>query len=161
MTVRPDARGEEVLCAYCVATDTELDWRDIRHHLAEYLPTFMIPSYFAQVQALTLSPNGKVDVTALPEPRTYDETEDAPDRGHESGLLDDHRAQLAGRGAERESKPNLARALNHVVREHAVEAERREQRGEHGKAGRQRGDEPVEIDVVLHLPLERREIAHG
>jgi hybrid polyketide synthase/nonribosomal peptide synthetase FtdB len=73
VTVRGDADGEEVLCAYCVARGPELDWRDIRHHLAEYLPTFMIPTHFVQVEELTLSQNGKVDVAALPAPCSRDE----------------------------------------------------------------------------------------
>jgi hybrid polyketide synthase/nonribosomal peptide synthetase FtdB len=77
VTVRQDHQGDDVLCAYCVAAGSELDWREIRHHLAEYLPTFMIPSSFVQVEALTLSQNGKVDLAALPAPRSLDGHETA------------------------------------------------------------------------------------
>ncbi|WP_430541369.1 amino acid adenylation domain-containing protein [Streptomyces carpaticus] len=69
VTVRPDAGGENVLCAYGVpAPGAELDWRDVRQHLADYLPTFMIPTHFTTLTELPLTPNGKVDVAALPAP---------------------------------------------------------------------------------------------
>ncbi len=70
VTVRADACGDTVLCAYCVPTaGAALDWRELRRHLAGYLPTFMIPSYFIELSELPLTPNGKVDIAALPAPR--------------------------------------------------------------------------------------------
>ncbi|MEU5694390.1 amino acid adenylation domain-containing protein [Actinosynnema sp. NPDC020468] len=67
--VRPDARGEDALVAYCVpARDAEFDGRAARAHLGEYLPTFMIPAHLVAVPALPLTANGKVDVAALPLP---------------------------------------------------------------------------------------------
>ncbi|PWW63313.1 non-ribosomal peptide synthetase/type I polyketide synthase [Actinokineospora spheciospongiae] len=67
--VRPDQRGEDVLCAYCVPADGAApDWRALRAHLGERLPTFMIPTHFAALPELPLTPNGKVDVDALPVP---------------------------------------------------------------------------------------------
>ncbi|WP_052848987.1 non-ribosomal peptide synthetase/type I polyketide synthase [Streptomyces avicenniae] len=69
VAVREDAGGERALCAYCVpAAGTELDARALRHHLEEELPTFMIPAHFVALPRLPLSPSGKVDVAALPEP---------------------------------------------------------------------------------------------
>ncbi|MEV6971950.1 amino acid adenylation domain-containing protein [Kitasatospora sp. NPDC093806] len=71
VTVRPDRGGEHVLCAYCVpAPGRVLDRRELRRHLASYLPTFMIPAHFVELAALPLTANGKVDTAALPEPRT-------------------------------------------------------------------------------------------
>ncbi|MEH6422151.1 HSAF biosynthetic non-ribosomal peptide synthetase/polyketide synthase [Pseudomonas sp. CGJS7] len=77
ISVREDARGETALCAYCVAADAGevLNWRALREHLAAYLPTFMIPTHYVQLDALPLSANGKVDVAALPAPDAA--TEDA------------------------------------------------------------------------------------
>ncbi|MEV7184148.1 amino acid adenylation domain-containing protein [Kitasatospora sp. NPDC093102] len=70
VTVRQDARGEAVLAAYVVpAEGAVLDRRELRRHLAEHLPTVMIPSYLAELPALPLTPNGKVDLAALPEPK--------------------------------------------------------------------------------------------
>ncbi|MEU0738910.1 amino acid adenylation domain-containing protein [Streptomyces sp. NPDC006134] len=77
VTVRGDGRGEDVLCAYCVpAAGTALDLRAVRRHLAGRLPTFMIPSYFAELPALPLSPNGKVDTARLPAPEFPDDRGD-------------------------------------------------------------------------------------
>ncbi|MFJ2894909.1 amino acid adenylation domain-containing protein [Streptomyces sp. NPDC087218] len=70
VTVRPDARGEEMLCAYCVpAPGTELDRRALRRHLADLLPAHMVPAHFTALPRLPLTANGKVDLAALPEPR--------------------------------------------------------------------------------------------
>ncbi|MER5348904.1 amino acid adenylation domain-containing protein [Kitasatospora sp. NPDC002551] len=71
VTVRQDRDGEHVLCAYCVpAAGHTFDHRELRRHLAGYLPTFMIPTHFVELPALPLTANGKVDTAALPEPRT-------------------------------------------------------------------------------------------
>lgn len=69
VAARPDASGEIVLCAYCIATpNSELDVRAMRKHLSTQLPTFMIPTHILQVAEYPLSPNGKVDVGTLPMP---------------------------------------------------------------------------------------------
>ncbi|MFD0348134.1 AMP-binding protein [Kitasatospora aburaviensis] len=70
VTVRADRGGDNVLCAYCVpAAGRTLDRRELRRHLAGYLPTFMIPTHITELPALPLTANGKVDVAALPAPR--------------------------------------------------------------------------------------------
>ncbi|MGW0881879.1 non-ribosomal peptide synthetase/type I polyketide synthase [Streptomyces sp. NPDC002671] len=81
VTVCRDAQGEAALCAYCVSVaGAELDQRELRRHLAGYLPTFMIPSYLVGLPTLPLSANGKVDLAALPAPRfsADDEAHDPP-----------------------------------------------------------------------------------
>ncbi|MCY9785316.1 amino acid adenylation domain-containing protein [Nocardiopsis sp. EMB25] len=79
VTVRPDASGNADLCAYCVPTPgTVLDVRGLRRHLAEALPTFMIPSAFVEMAQLPVTTNGKVDTAALPVPRP-----ESRDRVHE------------------------------------------------------------------------------
>jgi tyrocidine synthetase-3 len=40
----------------------------LREYLVEALPDYMIPSYFVQVEKIPMTPNGKVDVKALPAP---------------------------------------------------------------------------------------------
>ncbi|MFE6051402.1 amino acid adenylation domain-containing protein [Kitasatospora sp. NPDC056446] len=70
VAVRQDASGEAVLAAYLVpAEGAVVDRRELRRHLAEHLPTVMIPSYLTELPALPLTPNGKVDLAALPEPK--------------------------------------------------------------------------------------------
>lgn len=89
VTVRQHTQGEAQLCAYCVpdtrASDTtesgdapHLDARQIRQHLGGILPTYMIPSWFVIIDALPLSPNGKVDTNALPAPAREQELIEPP-----------------------------------------------------------------------------------
>lgn len=74
VTVRQDAKEEAQLCAYFVADEDFLasgcvpEIKKLRQHLGGVLPTYMIPSWFVLVEELPLSPNGKVDIKALPDP---------------------------------------------------------------------------------------------
>ncbi len=64
---------EKYLCAYFVPTETGKDNdsldSDLRVFLAKELPAYMIPSYFVKLDAIPLTPNGKLDKDALPEPQ--------------------------------------------------------------------------------------------
>ncbi|WP_073920058.1 non-ribosomal peptide synthetase [Streptomyces sp. CB00455] len=76
VTVRQDRPGDSYLTAYVTsAHGATLDVGTLRAHLAGRLPTFMVPAVFVQLDALPLSPNGKLDRKILP----------APDRGAQSG----------------------------------------------------------------------------
>ncbi|MCP5053521.1 MAG: AMP-binding protein, partial [bacterium] len=77
--------GDKYLCAYIVAgrkargrhcrdktpiyrvRDT-LDTLTLRDYLAGVLPGYMIPSYFVNLDKIPLTPNGKIDRKALPDP---------------------------------------------------------------------------------------------
>jgi len=65
--------GEKYLCAYFVLSKTGEQREDIesalREHLAKELPAYMIPNYFEPLDKIPLTPNGKVDKKALPEPK--------------------------------------------------------------------------------------------
>ncbi len=64
-----DPAGEKRLVAYIVPeTGIDIDLNSIRSALRLKLPEYMLPAVFVPVQALPLSPNGKVDRQALPEP---------------------------------------------------------------------------------------------
>jgi amino acid adenylation domain-containing protein len=63
------APGDETrLVAYIVTDGARPDADDLRTHLAEHVPNYMIPSVYMPVDELPLTPNGKVDHGALPEP---------------------------------------------------------------------------------------------
>ena len=60
--------GGKVLVGYYVAT-REIALSDLRAHIHETLPDYMIPSYFVRLPAFPLTVNGKVDRKALPPPQ--------------------------------------------------------------------------------------------
>ncbi|UXV22066.1 amino acid adenylation domain-containing protein [Pseudomonas fluorescens] len=57
---------EERLVAYYTGTHSDID--DLRRHLLQHLPEFMVPAIFVHMEGLPLSPNGKLDRKALPAP---------------------------------------------------------------------------------------------
>jgi surfactin family lipopeptide synthetase A/lichenysin synthetase A len=67
VVTRQDQTGANTLCAY-VSGDREMSTEKLRTALSQTLPVYMIPSYFVQVDKMPLTPNGKVDRKALPEP---------------------------------------------------------------------------------------------
>jgi amino acid adenylation domain-containing protein len=54
------------LIAYIVSDLTSLSSSELRNYLSQRLPVYMLPSVFAQIAALPLTPSGKVDRKALP-----------------------------------------------------------------------------------------------
>ena len=57
---------EDRLVAYYTGAHTDID--RLRAHLLQHLPDFMVPAVFVHLDALPLSPNGKLDRKALPVP---------------------------------------------------------------------------------------------
>ncbi|MDF9413134.1 amino acid adenylation domain-containing protein, partial [Brevibacillus laterosporus] len=64
---REDEQGQAYLCAYLVAAD-EWTVAELRKHLGKTLPDYMIPAYFIELEEFPLTPSGKVNKKALPEP---------------------------------------------------------------------------------------------
>jgi len=59
--------GIAQLAAYYVSP-RNVDVADLRAHLAEHLPDAMMPTHFVRLERMPLTPNGKIDRAALPEP---------------------------------------------------------------------------------------------
>ncbi|PSL90936.1 non-ribosomal peptide synthetase [Pseudomonas sp. R9.37] len=57
---------EDRLVAYYTGVPTDIE--QLRAHLLQHLPDFMVPALFMHLDALPLSPNGKLDRKALPAP---------------------------------------------------------------------------------------------
>ena len=71
VTVREDTPGDQRLAAYLVAgQDGAPDIEQLRHRVEQSLPAYMVPSAYVFLDALPLTPSGKVDRRALPAPRT-------------------------------------------------------------------------------------------
>jgi thioesterase domain-containing protein/acyl carrier protein len=75
-SVSDSAAGERQLVAYVVARqESPPTVSELRDFLKEKLPYYMMPAVFVPLDALPLTPSGKVDRGALPEPgRTHSES---------------------------------------------------------------------------------------
>jgi amino acid adenylation domain-containing protein len=69
VAVREPRPGDRRLAAYVVsATKREIDAQALRRHLEKLVPGYMVPSAFVVLEALPLTPTGKVDRESLPPP---------------------------------------------------------------------------------------------
>jgi amino acid adenylation domain-containing protein len=76
---RENADGEKYLVAYLVPAEERLPTTaDLRRALADKLPDYMIPSAFVFLDAVPLTPTGKIDRGALPEPGKLRPSLDTP-----------------------------------------------------------------------------------
>jgi tyrocidine synthetase-3 len=66
--VANDAHNQKILVAYYI-TDSQTSDTQLRSHLSEHLPSYMIPSFFIQLDRMPLTSNGKLDRAALPAPQ--------------------------------------------------------------------------------------------
>ncbi len=68
-----ETSDDKYLCAYYVSErgqDEGVDSDALREYLGRYLPLYMTPAYFIPLDGVPLTPNGKVDTSALPDPGT-------------------------------------------------------------------------------------------
>lgn len=88
--VRTSVAGEPKIVCYYVLHACENSvavnafrhtrYHEIRDHLASRLPDYMVPHHIVNVDALPLLPNGKVHLSALPEPAYYAPGREASDQ---------------------------------------------------------------------------------
>ena len=72
VTKFPD--NDDLLVAYIISNDSQLNIDKIRNHCENYLHRYMIPSYFVILDQLPLNSNGKVDRKQLPIPTALHQT---------------------------------------------------------------------------------------
>jgi amino acid adenylation domain-containing protein len=79
VTARPDQNGNRRLIAYVVGKNLRVESKEgiadtndltiaLQDHLQKRVPEYMVPSVFVWLDSLPRTPNGKVDLRALPEP---------------------------------------------------------------------------------------------
>lgn len=89
----PDASGDKRLVAYLVgANGSQIDVGELRNFLTTQLPDYMVPATFVQLERMPLTPNGKIDRQALPEPQR---TISAGNSGPESAWTETEKALAA------------------------------------------------------------------
>lgn len=81
--------GVRELVGYLVAPE-DLDLDDVTHHLGRHLPDYMVPATLLTLDALPLSPNGKIDRSRLPSPpaRADNEIRQPPTNAVEQTLVE-------------------------------------------------------------------------
>jgi thioesterase domain-containing protein/acyl carrier protein len=86
-----EVNGEKRLAGYIVAVPKAVAAADLRRHLKDSLPEYMVPSDFVFLKSFPLTPNGKVDRRALPVPESTEsvdaETFLAPRNEFESSMV--------------------------------------------------------------------------
>ena len=69
VVIREDRSGETQLVAYIVLKQEQTcAINELRSHLKQKLPDYMVPSAFVMLDRLPMTPNGKLDRKALPPP---------------------------------------------------------------------------------------------
>ncbi|MFI0825161.1 amino acid adenylation domain-containing protein [Streptomyces roseolus] len=66
--VREDRPGDQRLVGYVESSDEALRAEDLRAHLSDRLPDYMVPAALVRVDAFPLNTSGKIDRRALPAP---------------------------------------------------------------------------------------------
>ncbi|OZG29980.1 non-ribosomal peptide synthetase [Williamsia sp. 1138] len=109
LTARPDIRfavtvvrghGEGAsLASYVVPEENvggSLDLEDVRRHLQSRLPRHQVPASITSIDEVPLTPNGKLDSKALPEPAAVNRTERRPVTGDTQQSLAELFADVLG-----------------------------------------------------------------
>lgn len=69
VVAQDDGHGGKRLVAYIVpAADSDVTAPELQNFLQSYVPDYMMPAVFVRLDAPPLTPNGKLDRAALPEP---------------------------------------------------------------------------------------------
>ncbi|OME97845.1 non-ribosomal peptide synthetase [Paenibacillus sp. FSL H7-0942] len=88
---KSDQGNQTSLWAYIVPKQEYLlSVRDVRDSLSTLLPDYMLPNYYVIMDAIPLTPNGKIDKKSLPEEATFEKymsVQEAPQNEHETKMV--------------------------------------------------------------------------
>jgi amino acid adenylation domain-containing protein/non-ribosomal peptide synthase protein (TIGR01720 family) len=80
---KEDSSGNKRLVAYVVPS-TSFDKPEIQAYLGSKLPEYMVPGIWVEIQQMPLTPSGKIDRKALPDPELADMTTEYVAPGNET-----------------------------------------------------------------------------
>ncbi|MGW7206667.1 amino acid adenylation domain-containing protein [Streptomyces sp. NPDC054837] len=95
VVVREDHSGVRRLVGYVVSA-AEADCPALLAHAARHLPAHMVPEALVALDALPMTPNGKLDRAALPAPAAFGETTGPAPRTTQERVLADLFAEVLG-----------------------------------------------------------------
>ncbi|WP_187355113.1 non-ribosomal peptide synthetase [Paenibacillus tengchongensis] len=72
-----DSTGDKYLCAYYIS-DKTITYSTLKDYLSEYLPDYMIPSYFMRIDSIPINQSCKIDRAQLPHPASQMELNESP-----------------------------------------------------------------------------------
>lgn len=67
VVISKEYKGEPYICAY-VKGKRNFTVEELTYFLKKYVPSYMIPSYFVNIESIPLNSSGKIDKRKLPEP---------------------------------------------------------------------------------------------
>src|SRR5579871_1118749 len=67
VTVATGVSGDKYLRCHYITDGSQVKIEELKHHLRERLPEYMVPTAYMRLEKLPMTPNGKVDRKALPE----------------------------------------------------------------------------------------------
>ena len=76
--LRKDNAGRDVIAAYLIPSTKSVELiSDVKSSLKRFLPEYMIPGHFIELDELPHLPNGKIDRRKLPDPAVQDKRSDS------------------------------------------------------------------------------------
>ena len=66
--IKQSFNNRDYISAY-LTIQNKINLKELKRYLSEFLPKYMIPSYFSILDDFTYTPNGKIDKKALPYPK--------------------------------------------------------------------------------------------
>lgn len=104
--LRKDTTGDSYLVAYYAVGENQISEETLRQYLYNKLPSYMMPTYLLLLASLPITPNGKVDRAALPDPQ---QARRSSSLGHEELAATEIEATLATIWCEVLTLPRVGR----------------------------------------------------
>ncbi|BAZ43880.1 amino acid adenylation domain protein [Chondrocystis sp. NIES-4102] len=86
--IRENQANHHLVAYYIAQQNCEIETKDLRRHLQNKLPQYMIPGIFVPLESFPLTPNGKINTHALPIPDRAIAPTEYPSNQIESSLIE-------------------------------------------------------------------------